>query len=105
MIHLSLRLNLLLPLLLLTGQISAFADTFDTLRLKWSDALTGGTNYDTTDLNIQYALLSVPRDTNYLHTNFWSNLPAANNSADVTLAYNRICSMAMAYATSGSTLK
>ncbi len=91
--------------LLLTAPAPSFADAFDILRLGWRDLLTGGANYDTNDLNIQFALLSGAKDTNFLHTNFWNNLPSANNSADLTVAFNRICSMALAYASRGSPLE
>src|SRR5207244_969595 len=91
--------------LMLIGAFPSFADVFDTMRLQWRDLLAGGTNYNTQDVNIQHALVSIPTNANYLHTNFWNNLPDANDSAQMTVSFNRIYSMALAYATRGSGLQ
>lgn len=90
------------------------ADEFDLLRQKWSDMLTGGGSYPATDPVITAAITSVTSTANSHwsalnkspgRTNLWSDAASTTVSADLNTNYSRLRAMALAYATTGSTLK
>lgn len=94
---------------------TARADEFDTLRLKWRDLLTQGTNASPADPLyagwIADVAASAQREwtklnTNVGRTNLWSDLQTpGSDSGDVTSTYERLRSMTMGYAVRGSTLE
>ena len=84
---------------------------YDLLRQKWSDFLTGGSNYNTQDPSIaaQISLTdqNVKKYWSSMNTSsgtpsLWSDLPSTTSSAQVSDAYTRLRWMALAYATTGS---
>ncbi|NQX58638.1 polysaccharide lyase family 8 super-sandwich domain-containing protein [Paenibacillus qinlingensis] len=94
------------------NQASA-ADEFDSLREKWKVTLTGGTSYNPLDPDIaaQIVALTAEANSNWSTmdnspgTYLWSDLNNASNTSQITTGYNRIKTMALAYATTGSTLQ
>ncbi|MDI4649784.1 polysaccharide lyase family 8 super-sandwich domain-containing protein [Cohnella hashimotonis] len=104
-------LSLLFACLSQIGIASVSAnDAYDDLRIKWAEALTGGTGYNTSDPDIakkvamaaqtSWGSLNKTAGRTYL----WSDL---NNAADATVTtYNfaRVKEMAVAYKTYGSSL-
>src|SRR5947209_20086427 len=83
---------------------------YDLLRQKWSDSLTGGSNYNTQDplIAAQLFLIGQNAKTYWSSMNtssgtpsLWSDLPSTTSSARVSNAYARLRSMALAYATTG----
>lgn len=111
------RLGMVLSLSLLFACLSQIgiasvsaSDAYDDLRIKWAEALTGGTGYNTSDPDIakkvamaaqtSWGSLNKTAGRTYL----WSDL---NNAADATVtSYNfaRVKEMAVAYKTYGSSL-
>ncbi|MDR6550787.1 polysaccharide lyase family 8 super-sandwich domain-containing protein [Paenibacillus qinlingensis] len=93
-------------------QVSA-ADEYDTLRDKWKEMLTGGTAYNPLDPDIaaQITALTATASANWSNmdntpgTYLWSDLASTTNSSQITSTYGRLKSMALAYATTGSTLQ
>lgn len=91
---------------------SAFAaDAYDTLRQGWSDYLTGGAGFNTSDPNIAAALGAIngnaqtwwsSLNTAPGRTYLWSDLTSTTVSAQVSSAYGRLQAMALGYATYGS---
>jgi len=84
---------------------------YDLLRQKWSDSLTGGSNYNTQDPSIAAQLFLIGQNaktywssmnTSSGTPSLWPDLPSTTSSAQVSNAYTRLRSMALAYATTGS---
>ncbi|TCP23528.1 hyaluronate lyase [Scopulibacillus darangshiensis] len=87
------------------------ADEFDSLRMKWKDYLTGGSEYDSGDPDISAYIESlVTSVTNKKGTGFWdtmnrskersylwSDLASKTDPADFTVSYKRLGKMALAY--------
>lgn len=96
----------------LTGAVHA--DEYDDLRLKWRDALTGGTNLPLADSIVQSRLASIAStaqgfwstlNTSPTRTNLWADAARPNESEDITTCYNRLRAMALAWATRGCSLE
>ncbi|MGG1516148.1 polysaccharide lyase family 8 super-sandwich domain-containing protein [Paenibacillus oryzisoli] len=90
------------------------ADEYDGLRDKWKVMLTGGTSIATADPDIAAKITALTDEAQSYwdtlntaagRTNLWSDLTGTTNSAYVTSAYSRLRSMALAYATTGSSLQ
>jgi hyaluronate lyase len=104
--------------LLMQVPLTHAADEYDTLRQKWADMLTGGASINTADTDIQAAVERVTAkaqsdsgtlDRGTSRTYLWSDLPITNSSgsivsANITASYTRLYEMALAYATTSSTL-
>ena len=113
--RLAARLGRTAAILLLAGFApAAQADEFDTLREKWVDLLTGGNSYNTADPAIATAIASVTNTANSYwsslnksaaRTSLWSDAASTTISADLNTHYSRLRSLALAYATTGSSLK
>lgn len=113
--RLAARLGRTAAILLLAGFTpAAQADEFDTLREKWVDLLTGGNSYNTADPAIATAIASVTNTANSYwsslnksaaRTSLWSDAASTTISADLNTHYSRLRSLALAYATTGSSLK
>ncbi len=110
--HWSLVIGLLLLLLLSSGQ-SSRGDEFDSLRGRWRDMLTFGTNSTKSDPTYSNWIATVVEaqaqkywksmNTNASRTNLWSDLNTlATDSSDITGSYGRLRAMAMGYAVHGS---
>ena len=93
------------------------ADEYDDLRNKWVTIQTGGTNYNTNDATIASAVgnivtlgnryqgyMTANTNPNLLFTNI-TNLGTNADSAFFVDSYNQLQSMALAYATKGSSLQ
>ena len=99
----------------LWGVLSLPADELDTLRLKWRDMLTMGTNVNAADPLYADWISSVANsaqrywstmNTSAGRTCLWNDLNAlGNNSLDITTSYMRLKTMAMGYAVHGSSLE
>src|SRR5438132_3898732 len=99
---------LLLGFLLLAGIVPLPADEFDSLRLRWRDMLTFGTNSNPADTDYSAWISSVGMDAsnwwgwmsnNTTRTYLWidySNL--TSRSSDISGTYLRLRGMALAYA-------
>jgi hyaluronate lyase len=88
------------------------ADEFDDLRLKWRNSLVG-TGYDTSDANVISRLNSIANSANAnwasldkfpARTFLWSDLASTTVSIHINYNYQRLRSMALAYATPGCSL-
>ena len=99
--------------LLVCAVCSAFADEYDTLRLKWKDIIVGA-DYDTADPDVTSKLTSIANSANSYwssmdksptRTFLWSDLASATDSAQVTSNYSRLRTLAMGYATPGCSLQ
>ncbi|KOR90326.1 polysaccharide lyase family 8 super-sandwich domain-containing protein [Paenibacillus solani] len=94
------------------------ANDFEALRMRWFDYLTGGSQIDLNDADIRNAVeANAQKVTNDSHTGVWDTL---NKAADrtylwadynsttapnhITLSYNRLKDMAIAFATPGTSL-
>ncbi len=96
----------------LVEQASA-ADEYDGLRDKWNTMLTGGSGYNPSDSDISARISDITSTAQSLwssmntssgRTHLWSDLTSTTNSSQITTAYRRLESMAVAYATNGSSL-
>ena len=101
---------------LLLAAVSARADDYDYLRLKWRDFLTGGTNLNLSDPSIANKVSYIGSSAN----SYWSSMIKTNNrtclwsdtadtnasdvSANLNTTYNRLDSMAQGWATVGSSV-
>src|SRR5438552_1387404 len=107
--------SLPLLLLLLALPASSSADEFDTLRLRWRDMLTFGTNSNPADTNYSawissvgtaganwWGLMKTIAGRTYLWTDY-SHL--GSDSSDISGTYLRLRAMALAYAVRGSMLE
>ena len=93
-----------------TGQMASNMDAYDSLRIKWKNMLTG-VNINLSD---KYLAAKVAYRTKEAQTNWntlekrddrtflWQDLTSATISAQITYAYRRIYSMALAYNLPGS---
>ncbi|MEK4509151.1 polysaccharide lyase family 8 super-sandwich domain-containing protein [Paenibacillus sp. FSL K6-2524] len=93
-------------------------DEFDALRLKWFNYLTGGMQIDLNDGDIRGSVeanaLKVTNDNKSGvwdtlnkatgRTYLWSDYNSTTNSSHITLSYNRLKDMAIAFATPGTDL-
>ncbi|WP_168120027.1 polysaccharide lyase 8 family protein [Paenibacillus sp. HB172176] len=93
------------------------ADSYDDLRIKWKDFLTGG-SYSLSDPDVADLITEITdnaqgywstMDTSPTRVYLWSDLDdtgAVNStkSSNMSVNYNRLEAMALAYATSGSSL-
>ncbi|MBI5771935.1 MAG: polysaccharide lyase 8 family protein [Verrucomicrobia bacterium] len=94
--------------------LSARADEFDTLRQKWSDMLTGGASLRLTDTQTASAITSITNTANSnwnslnksaTRTSLWSDAASTTDSSHLSTNFSRLRAMALAYATTGSTLR
>ena len=90
------------------------ATDYTTLQNKWHDLLTGGTLYDPNDPDIANQISKITSQAqstwNTLNksasrTYLWSDLTSTTISGQITTAYARIETMALAYSTTGSPLQ
>ncbi len=100
-------------LAILTARVEIHADEFDDLRLKWRDIIVGA-GYDLADPQVGSLLNSVANSANSYwnsmdkspdRTFLWSDAASATISSHVSNSYNRLRSMALAYATPGCSLE
>lgn len=106
----------LLPWIILAGGLfgpDARADSFDELRQKWFVSLTGGTNHNLADAQVQNLIRGITNAALNQWTNLnkapgrphlWADLTSTTDSSELTTAYNRILDMAEGYATWGGAL-
>lgn len=109
------RLFFLLILALGGAALTAQADEFDTLRLKWRDTLTQGTNASPADPLYAGWIATVGYDaqrhwnqmaTNSGRTFLWSDLsPLGSVSLRLTTSYSRLRDMALGYCVRGSSVE
>lgn len=105
-----LAVTLVMVGLLGTTRVQAADDDYDTMRIRWMNYLTGGTDLNTSDPDIASKLNSISQTSwstmqinpnqNYL----WSDLNKTDDSSHITGSYLRIKGMALAYSTIGSSL-
>jgi len=91
------------------------ASSYSALRQTWFNLLTGGTNLNTADTNLAIALNQTSSlaqgywstmNTATNRTCLWSDLPAVTtNGEQMWFSYKRLRAMALAYATTGSSLQ
>jgi hypothetical protein len=99
------------------AQAESTETSFDALRLKWRDVITGGAAFDPADPGIAAQISSI-EDTaqaawDTLQTGdervgcdcLWMDLKGTTLSGNNVVAYGRMRSMALAYVTEGSSLK
>jgi hyaluronate lyase len=103
--------------LLLMGAVPALtcrADEFDVLREKWTDMLTGGSRLDLTDPAVASAVGKLGSLANSYWSTMqksptrdflWVDLASPADTGHITESYGRLKTMALAYATPGSSLK
>jgi hyaluronate lyase len=91
----------------------ARADEYDDLRLKWRDTIVG-TGYDTADTTVIARLGSIASSANSTwsamdksptRTALWPDLTSTTVSSHINYSYQRLRSMALAYATPGCSLQ
>ncbi|HWN93782.1 MAG TPA: polysaccharide lyase family 8 super-sandwich domain-containing protein, partial [Methylomirabilota bacterium] len=109
------RWRVLMIVVALATTMPAHADEFDTLRLKWRDMLTQGTNASLANPLYSNWIVSVGAtaqsyrnslNTSPNRTNLWSTYPhLATNSSDITGTYSRLRAMALGYSVRGSSLE
>ncbi|WP_340024942.1 polysaccharide lyase family 8 super-sandwich domain-containing protein [Paenibacillus sp. FSL K6-1096] len=89
------------------------ADEFDGMRENRKVMLTGGSSLDTADPDIAAALTRLTNEANGYwqtmntaagRTYLWSDNPGTGNSIHIRVTYERLKTMALAYATSGTAL-
>lgn len=93
------------------NQVSA-ADEFDNMRNKWKEMITGGTAYNPLDPDIADIITERTEKANVNWSTMdntpdaylWSDLASTTDSSQITTAYGRIRTMAVAYETIGSSL-
>ena len=100
--------------LVTVATLSHAADDFDEMRVAWAAQLVGDGTYDTEDPTIAARIELIDDeanrwwdsiDTSPSRTALWSDLTSTTNSAQITEAYTRLRSMAVAAATAGSGLE
>ena len=109
------RLPILLFGVIITLSTSSPADSFDALRLRWKDALTGGAGLDPADPDIGRSLNTLASSAQTVWDRMeradnraflWSDLAGmTTNSAHITSTCERLRTLALAYATRGSILE
>lgn len=89
------------------------ADEFDGMRENRKVLLTGGSSLDTADPDIAAALTKLTNEANNYwqtmnttagRTYLWSDNPGIGNSIHIRVTYERLKTMALAYATTGTAL-
>jgi hyaluronate lyase len=91
-------------------------DEFDTLRARWFTLITGGTNYSLADPDIAARVSNITsaaqspwsimvKTGGISRAYLWSDLASTTVSSQVSGNYRRLRSMALAYASHGSTLQ
>jgi len=90
------------------------ADEFDALREKWSEMLTGDSHLDLADPAVASAISSLSAaanshwstmDRSPTRAFLWADLASTTDTGHITESYGRLKSMALAYATPGSSLR
>ena len=90
------------------------ADEFDVLREKWVEMLTGGSHLDLVDPAVASSISSLSSLANSYWSTMeksptraflWADLASPIDTGHITASYLRLKSMALAYATPGSSLK
>ena len=104
--------KLMMTVAIFAAVLVARADEFDTLRLKWKDMLTQGTNFSQYDPLYSAWIASVESTTrsysNSLitasnRTYLWSTYPnLATDSSDISGTFSRLRGMALGYSVQGS---
>ena len=103
-----------LALNLVGWPLTCRADEFDVLREKWVEMLTGGSHLDLTDPAVASSVSSLSSMANSYWSTMdksptraflWADLADPIDTGDITASYERLKSMALAYATPGSSLK
>ena len=103
-----------LALSLVGCALTCRADEFDILREKWAEMLTGGSHLELADPAVASAISSLSSSANSYwstmdksptRTFLWGDLASTTDTGDITTSYERLKSMALAYATPGSSLK
>ena len=108
-------IKLVKAVVIFTAALSAMgtrADEFDTLRLKWRDMITQGTNFNQYDPLYSAWIASVEStarsysnslNTSSNRTYLWSAYPnLATDSSDISGTFNRLRALALGYAVRGS---
>lgn len=96
-----------------TGQVPSALDAYDSLRIKWKNILTGAnTSYSEKYVDAKVAYITKDAQANWdkleKHTDrafLWQDLASTTISAEITYAYRRIYTMALAYNLPSSYLK
>ena len=109
------RLPILLFGVIITLSTSSPADSFDALRLRWKESLTGGAGLDPADPDIGRSLNTLASSAQTVWDRMeradnraflWSDLAGmTTNSAHITSTCERLRTLALAYATRGSILE
>lgn len=103
-----------LALNLVGWALTCRADEFDVLREKWAEMLTGGSHLDLTDPAVASSISRLSSlansywstmDKSPTRAFLWADLASTTDTGDITASYERLKSMALAYATPGSSLK
>ncbi len=90
------------------------ADEFDILREKWSEMLTGGDHLDLTDPAVASSIKKLDSSAASFWSTMnksstrgflWADLASGTDTGHIKESYERLKTMALAYATSGSSLK
>ena len=90
------------------------ADEFDVLRGKWVEMLTGGSHPDLTDPAVASSLKKLGSSANSYWATMdksparaflWADLASTTDTGHIKESYERLKTMALAYATSGSSLR
>jgi hyaluronate lyase len=98
------KTRLLALLFLLFFTINSLADQYDTLRLSWQSNLINNGSSPSSIASTANGYLS-SMDTNSSRAYLWSYLPFGSNSANITTTYQQLETMALAWATPGSSLQ
>ena len=92
----------------------AWCDEFDDMRMRWHENLTGGPRLDLANAELARQLATISKsaqetwnvmDKNPGRVALWPDLADWSNSATLTSSAQRLRSLALAYATTGSALK
>jgi hyaluronate lyase len=103
-----------LALNLLGWPLTCRADEFDVLREKWAEMLTGGSHLDLTDPAVASSLIDLDSSANAYWSTMdksptraflWADLGSTTDTGHIKESYERLKTMALAYATAGSSLK
>jgi hyaluronate lyase len=90
------------------------ADEFDVLREKWAGMLTGGSHLDLTDPAVGSSIKSLGSSANSYWLTMdksptraflWADLASTTDTGHIKESYERLKTMALAYATAGSSLR
>lgn len=106
-------ITLLLSMMPIVQAEETGMDEFDVLREKWKTMLTGGSNYDLNDPNIDANIDGITQTAQSLWSSMlkatdrkslWPGVTFGDDPGRITTTYNNLYSMALAYATIGSDL-